>query len=163
VLEQLLPTAREGLRHAGIEAVDIDTYLGTIEDRVRSGQTGAQWALSSLQKMSGQGTLDERMRALVAATIERQKTGDPVHTWRPAERTESGGWTQSFERVGQFMTTDLFTVRPGDVVDLAASLMEWRHIRHVPVEDDEGHWSGSFRTARCCGSSGVTVCAATRP
>ena len=43
---------------------------------------------------------------------------------------------------GQFMTTDLFTVRKGDVVDLAASLMDWRHIRHVPVEDDEGHLVG---------------------
>jgi len=40
------------------------------------------------------------------------------------------------------MTTDLFTVHPEDVVDLAASLMHWRHIRHVPVEDDEGRLIG---------------------
>ena len=40
------------------------------------------------------------------------------------------------------MTTDLFTVRPEDLVDLAASLMEWEHIRHVPVEDDEGRLVG---------------------
>ena len=33
------------------------------------------------------------------------------------------------------MATDLFTVRPDDLVDLAASVMTWRHIRHVPVED----------------------------
>jgi CBS domain-containing protein len=36
------------------------------------------------------------------------------------------------------MTTDLFTVHPEDLVDLAASLMDWEHLRHVPVEDDEG-------------------------
>ena len=40
------------------------------------------------------------------------------------------------------MTTDLFTVHPEDVVDLAASLMDWRHIRHVPVEDNEGKLVG---------------------
>jgi len=40
------------------------------------------------------------------------------------------------------MATDLFTVRPDDLVDLAASLMEWRHIRHVPVEDEDGRLVG---------------------
>ena len=42
------------------------------------------------------------------------------------------------------MTTDLFTVQAEDVVDLAASLMHWRHIRHVPVEDEEGRLIGVF-------------------
>jgi CBS domain-containing protein len=36
------------------------------------------------------------------------------------------------------MTTDVFTVHPEDLVDLAASLMEWEHIRCVPVEDAQG-------------------------
>jgi CBS domain-containing protein len=27
-------------------------------------------------------------------------------------------------------------------LDLAASLMHWRHVRHVPVEDDAGHLIG---------------------
>ncbi len=40
------------------------------------------------------------------------------------------------------MTTDLFTVRPDDIVDFAASLMEWKHLRHVPVEDDSGRLVG---------------------
>jgi CBS domain-containing protein len=33
-------------------------------------------------------------------------------------------------------------LRPNDLVDLAASLMEWRHIRHVPVEDKDGRLVG---------------------
>ena len=45
-------------------------------------------------------------------------------------------------RVEQFMTTDLFTVRPDDIVDFAVSLMDWRHIRHVPVEGDDGELVG---------------------
>jgi CBS domain-containing protein len=40
------------------------------------------------------------------------------------------------------MSTDLFTVRPDDLIDLAASLMDWRHIRHVPVEDEDGRLVG---------------------
>src|SRR5262249_52115106 len=31
---------------------------------------------------------------------------------------------------------------PDDLVDLAASVMDWRHVRHVPVEDDQGHLVG---------------------
>ena len=33
------------------------------------------------------------------------------------------------------MTTDLFTVNEDELVDLVACLMDWEHIRHVPVED----------------------------
>jgi CBS domain-containing protein len=40
------------------------------------------------------------------------------------------------------MTRDLFTVRPDDIVDFAATLMDWRHVRHVPVEDGKGHLVG---------------------
>jgi CBS domain-containing protein len=55
---------------------------------------------------------------------------------------EDINWTSSYQTVGQFMSTDLFTVRADDLVDLAASVMEWRHVRHVPVEDGEGKLVG---------------------
>ena len=47
------------------------------------------------------------------------------------------------------MSTDLFTVKPDDLIDLAASVMDWRHIRHVPVEDDEGHLVGLVTHRGC--------------
>ena len=72
----------------------------------------------------------------------RQKSGEPVHRWPVLEVSESDDWSQSYQTVGQFMATDLFTVRPDDLVDLAASVMTWRHIRHVPVEDAEGRLVG---------------------
>lgn len=142
ILDHLLPLARKGLEVHDIAAGDIDLYLGVIEDRVRSGRTGAQWTHESLAGMSSQGTKDQRMRTLVRATMSRQEQGEPVHTWPPATLAETGDWRDSYLRVGQFMTTDLFTVRPHDLVDLAASLMEWEHIRHVPVEDDHGRLVG---------------------
>ena len=61
-----------------------------------------------------------------------------MHDWELADAGELNDWGQSYQTVGQFMSTDLFTLRPDDLVDLAASVMDWRHIRHVPVEDDEG-------------------------
>jgi CBS domain-containing protein len=40
------------------------------------------------------------------------------------------------------MSTDVYTVRPNDLVNLAASIMDWEQIRHIPVEDDEGKLVG---------------------
>ena len=148
IQEVLLPMARAGLVSAKLDAHDIDRYLGVIEERCKRGRTGARWALDSLAAMGEKGTKEQRMSALVRATQIRQQSGDPVHTWDLADTGEFEGWKESYVQVGQFMTTDLFTVHPEDVVDLAASLMDWRHIRHVPVEDNEGRLVGlvSHRT-----------------
>ena len=48
------------------------------------------------------------------------------------------------------MTTDLFTVRAQEPIDLVVNLMDWKHIRHVPVEDDRGGWSAWFPGSRSC-------------
>jgi CBS domain-containing protein len=142
ILEHLLPLAREGLKQSGIDGTDIDRYLGTMEERVESGQTGAQWMLKSLAAMDHQGTSDLRQRKLAAAMLERQQVGEPVHRWDVIKAYGSEGWRQSQHTVGQLMSTDLFTVQPDDLVDLAARVMEWRNVRHLPVEDAEGRLVG---------------------
>jgi CBS domain-containing protein len=40
--------------------------------------------------------------------------------------------------VEEFMTTDLFTVHEDEAVDLVANLMDWKRIRHIPVENEQG-------------------------
>src|SRR5205085_10730294 len=142
ILDHLLPLAREGLRQSGVEGDDIERYLGTLEERVRSGQTGAQWMLQSLSAMGGEGTSDLRQRKLAAAILERQQGGDPVHRWAISKAYGSEGWRQSHHTVGHLMSTDLFTVQPDDLVEMVARVMEWRDVRHVPVEDEEGHLVG---------------------
>ncbi len=142
ILDHLLPLARQGLDASGIDSGDADRYMGIVEERVRTARTGAQWSLDSLAAMGGSGTPDQRFRALTQATIERQAQDNPVHEWELGAMCDRTDWQQSYLRVGQFMTTDLFTVQPEDVVDLAASLMDWRHIRHVPVEDRAGNLVG---------------------
>jgi CBS domain-containing protein/gamma-glutamyl:cysteine ligase YbdK (ATP-grasp superfamily) len=142
ILDHLLPLARQGLKESNIETEDIDRYLGVIEERTRSGQTGAVWARHSLTAMGEQGTRDIRLRTLTAFMLARQHVGDAVHTWPVVQIDEMDEWRSSYQMVGQFMSTDLFTVRPDDLVDLAANVMDWRHVRHVPVEDDEGRLVG---------------------
>ena len=142
VLEQLLPLARNGLQKQCVTASDVERYLGVIEERVRRGRTGAQWSFDSLAGMDERSRPMDRYRALTATIVERQKKGTPVHEWPLATFDEQDVRQFPYRTVGQLMTRDLFTVRPDDVVDLAVSLMEWQHIRHVPVEDEEGRLVG---------------------
>ncbi len=139
IIERLVPLAREGLRASGIDAEDINRYLNIIEERVKRGRTGSDWALQSLAHMKTEGgNQDERLRTLTAVTIARQRKGRPVHSWKLASLSESEDWQNSFRTVGQFMDTDLFTVREQDIVDLAATLMEWEYVRYILVEDADG-------------------------
>jgi CBS domain-containing protein len=73
---------------------------------------------------------------------QNQISGEPMHEWDLAAIPPQSDWIDNYKTVEQFMVTDLFTVRPEDVVRLAASLMHWRHIRHVPVENDDGKLVG---------------------
>ncbi len=148
ILEELLPAAHSGLLGAGIDVADIERYLGVIRARVESGRTGSQWALASIASMAGKGTPYARSRALTAAMVREQEAGHPVHAWPLAHLDETTNWRDSYRTVGQYMTSDPLTVHPSDLVDLAASLMDWERIRYVPVEDDDGRLVGvvSHRT-----------------
>src|SRR5205085_12085953 len=55
---------------------------------------------------------------------------------------------QNYLTVEQVMSTDLHTVQEDEVVDMVASLMDWAHIRHVPVEDAQNRLVGlvSYRS-----------------
>jgi CBS domain-containing protein len=142
ILQHLLPLAHAGLERHGISSEERERYLGVIEERVRSGQTGAQWALDSLAAMDPSVSMDTRMRSIASSMEEQQWSGKPGHEWALATVSSESNWREGFRTVEQIMTTDLFTVHPEDLVDLAASVMDWEHIRHVPVEDTDGHLVG---------------------
>ncbi|HEX3145978.1 MAG TPA: CBS domain-containing protein, partial [Pyrinomonadaceae bacterium] len=105
-------------------------------------QTGARWLLNSLVSLENVEPQDLRHREIAARMLAEQKEGRPVHEWEIMSPREDVDWSSSYQTVGQFMSTDLFTVRADDLVDLAASVMDWRHVRHVPVEDDQGRLIG---------------------
>lgn len=141
ILDHLLPLARQGLLAAQVAVEDVDKYLGVIEERAKSRQTGAAWIMKSLAAMETSTSKDTRHRRLTSMMLATEKNGEPVHRWS-IEEAEPDEWEDGYRTIGQFMSTDLFTVKPDDLIDLAASVMDWRHIRHVPVEDEEGHLVG---------------------
>ncbi|HZO13655.1 MAG TPA: CBS domain-containing protein [Polyangiaceae bacterium] len=146
IVKELLPRAKKGLETHGIAEEDTKRYLEVIEERVETLQTGSQWALRSLANMAG-APADVRMRSLTSAMCKHQQRGAPVHRWPLAQLHRIRDWFPSYRTVGQFMSTDLYTVHPTDPIDLAARMMDWRQVRHVPVEDDHGKLIGllSFR------------------
>lgn len=142
ILEKLLPLAEKGLLSVKIRKADIKKYLGVIEERVKNECTGAQWMLDSYAAMDETAQPNVRLRTLVAAMKSNQETNEPLHKWQLAEIAEQTDWIDNFKTVEQFMSKDFFTVRPEDVIDLAASLMNWKSAKHIPVEDDKGNLVG---------------------
>jgi len=140
ILEHLLPLARAGLAST-VAVEDADRLLDLLAERVQRTKTGSLWALRSIAGMADRGTREQRHRALVAAMLAEQKGERPVAEWPLAELSTEDR-RAGYQRIEHYMATDLFTVRPDDLIDLAASVMTWRHIRHVPVEDDEGRLIG---------------------
>ncbi len=142
IKNELLPIAENGLKMAGLDNNDIERYLTTIDKRIENKQTGAKWAIKSITEMNKELHPDEKVRSVVAKMHEQQALDKPIHEWPLATSENAIDWRAGFVLVGQFMTTKLLTVRPDDSMDLAASIMDWKRVRHVPVEDDNGELVG---------------------
>ncbi len=76
LLDYILPLARNGLTQLGIKREDIDHYLGIIEQRTQSGQTGANWQRQYVEKYG------KDMQALTLAYQKNQQSGQAVHEWQ---------------------------------------------------------------------------------
>lgn len=75
ILTHLLPLAHSGLERLEVNKDDIQLYLGIIEQRISSGQTGTNWQ----QRYTA--TYGHDMQAMTAAYAWRQQQGKPVHEW----------------------------------------------------------------------------------
>ena len=75
ILEACLPLARQGLRDFGLSEAEIEHYLGVLETRVRTGQTGAEWQLRHLERVGGD------VHRMMDDYLENQRAGAPVHEW----------------------------------------------------------------------------------
>jgi len=75
IAKQLLGYAHEGLSKLGIDKENISCYLGIVEARVKSGQTGSFWQKAYVEKNNC------TMQELLKTYRENRLTGKPVHTW----------------------------------------------------------------------------------
>ena len=138
----LIPLAKEGLHKAGIHEKDITRYLNVIEGRVKSGNSGSQWILDSFDRLKNNGTKDEIMLAITAGIAKRQKRNIPVHKWSLSKINEAGSWINRYWRIDQIMSANLITVNENDLLDIVPSIMNWRRIRYVLVENERSELVG---------------------
>ncbi len=138
VSNKLIPLAAEGLESSGIAEDDIERYLSIIDRRIQKRQTGSRWMLESFNSMDDEKGMAERLAGVTSGLLERQNTGEPVDQWDLADyETDEESWGEHYLKIGQYMRTDFFTVNDDEIIDLVANVMNWQHIRHVPVEDHE--------------------------
>jgi CBS domain-containing protein len=143
MLEELIPLAKLGLQKRGIDSVDVDRYMDVVTERVHKHQNGATWIIKNYNFILDQGFKSDNACALLTSSmINRQASGQPVHSWNDISCPEISALKQTNQIVEQVMSTDIFTVQPDDLIDLAAKIMHWNHIRHVAVEDASGKLIG---------------------
>lgn len=147
ILDDLLPLAFAGLKKIGIDKKEARPWLKTIEQRVRSKQTGADWIVKSMRKLRPKCSVDESLLIVTQQMNEYGRQGTPVHEWDLAKRKVLKNIPRRYERVDSVMSANVLTVRDDDLLDFASSLMEWYgHVR-LPVENIEGQIRGVI-TAR---------------
>ncbi len=142
IVKELIPIAREGLASRNICKNDIDKYLGIIEERARKQATGARWMLRVFSDFQEKTTRDEALSSMTAAMMQRQQEGKPVHEWDIPSLKDTPLPSPSRQLVEECMTTDFCSVQEGDLLELVADMMDWRNVRHMPVEDQEGNLIG---------------------
>ena len=121
---------------------DINKYMEIIDERVTLQKTGSQWLLNSFSTLKKEVTAEEALVATTAGLHNRQKIGNPVHTWDITALKEGGSWVNRYKYIGQIMSTDLFTVSEDDLVNLVANIMDWQNFHQIPVENSKGEIKG---------------------
>jgi len=82
VLRTLLPLVHEGLTSWGVDQEACDRYLGVLEERARTRQTGAQWQHDAVAAAEGRGAdRHEALHGMLIRYAELMRDGAPVATW----------------------------------------------------------------------------------
>lgn len=148
ILEFLLPIAHQGLEDQGICVEDIKHYLGVIEHRAVKRMTGAKWLKLSMRATEPKMDLLDQQTALTAHYWQWQQSGQVVADWRVTAPPPIRKTALVDERVDLVMTTDIISVFEEDLLELVAKIMQWRAIRHVPVENASGEVLGIITRSR---------------
>ncbi len=138
IQHELLLMARNGLQRAGLREADIDRHLGIIHDRVASGQNGAQWQVDNFRRLIDVHPSSIALRELTNHMLDYQHSGEPVHAWKPVKVQTTYPAGYSGHTVGDFMHSDLYVVREDESLAFVRAIMDWKSIRHLPVENREG-------------------------
>lgn len=141
ILEELLPIAKVGLEKSGINDSDINRYLGIIEQRVERQQNGAQWQIRNFRRLFDAYGPSIAVHKLTQSMYHQQESGSPVHTWADVDYQKVHHVNME-ETIDKVMSTDLFTVDENEPLALVKAIMDWKCIRHLPIENAAGDLVG---------------------
>lgn len=139
VCKELLPLAYSGLEKAFIPRSEIERYLGVIEQRAK-GNTGAKWIVSNYRHLRKQMKKDDALVKITQSIHKNQRTNLPVSDW-PLIENDSENNTRA-SKAQHIMSTQLYTINKNDLAELATSIMLWKNIHHIPIENDAGKLCG---------------------
>ncbi|MBQ4821036.1 CBS domain-containing protein [Aquimarina sp. MMG016] len=139
IIKELLPIAYSGLKRMQIDKEDIERLLKIIENRTK-GTSGSQWQIKNYRWLRNTMKQDDALRALTKAMYQNQQNEFTIPEW-PDLKTKPE-INEASHLVGHIMSTRLFTVNKNDIANLATSIMKWKNIHHVPVENNSGELCG---------------------
>ncbi|MFP2996969.1 CBS domain-containing protein [Spongiivirga sp. MCCC 1A20706] len=139
VLNILMPIARSGLKKMEINPIDIDYYLSIIEERAK-GTTGSNWIIGNYRKLKDEFKTDTSLVTLAASIYKNQQGKTPVSEWPDVSIVKKEKKVSTL--VGHIMSTQLYTANENDLAELATSIMQWKNIHHLPVENNSKEFCG---------------------
>ena len=131
----LIPMAREGLKKSNVNVTDIDFYLNIIEKRIENNITGSKWQIRSSRKLKESVSRDVTNILLTYNMYKNQQKNIPIYQWKLAEMPKEVD-INTDDKIYKVMTTEIFVVNENDLVELIEKIMEWKHIRHLPVVNE---------------------------
>ena len=146
ILEVLLPMAAEGLRKFNLSENDITKYLSVIEKRVNQEKTGSAWMVNNYRNLQKRMSKATALKVLTQETIDFQKENYPIHQWDDLLANEKHYPVYTAKnkvvKVEELMSTDLQIIHEEDSIELAFSIIDWKKIHHLPVENLNGELVG---------------------
>lgn len=135
VQDELIDIAKAGLVRVGVAAQEAERALWPVLRRAETGRTGARFVRAALQT--------REPTWLVQYLAEQQWADLGVAEWpEPRRLTRSDVAPRLDRRVEEVMTRTLYTVRPEDPITLALGVIDFKRVRHVPVENADGQLVG---------------------
>ena len=135
ILNELLPMAYRGLYSVGVSPKDAEHYLTVIENRVQS-FNGSEWLIKSYRNLKQTKKRTEALQILTEKLYNKQDHDYPVSTWQVLNSSAKTSFNLD-RKVHHIMNTDIFSVDKKDSLELVINMMNWKHIHHMPVIDQD--------------------------
>ena len=138
ILDKLLPMAQNSLTEIGINSDDLEKYLGVFRDRVEKHTNGSEWMVANFRKLLQKHNSVAASNIITTTSLEIQRENIPVHEWPDSKVI----YPVSEPLVEHLMRSKIYAVWENMSLWFAKYIMDWKDIRHLPVENKQGQLVG---------------------